>query len=299
MFSVLTPTFNRAHTLHRVFDSLRLQTFKDFEWIIVDDASTDNTIELIDSWKKLNQNFPIKYIVLPENKGKPNALNVGFDYCTKEITVIADSDDAFTPNSFSELKLLWDSVNISSNPEKIATIWTLVKDENNQLVGQIFPRNFWQVSFKGRVVNKNQRVKGEKWHSWRTNVLKEFRMFHNDESFISEGATWNKINKKYDFLCVNIFHRIYFHSPDGYIQKQKTRLELEKIKYYNSYYQLYETSISDMYKYEYFQNFAFDYIKSKLTYSDPKLKLSNIKTINCLVIGLLFTPKRILAYLKL
>ncbi|WP_299799157.1 glycosyltransferase family 2 protein [uncultured Maribacter sp.] len=298
MFSVLTPTYNRAHTLKRVFDSLKAQTFQDFEWIIIDDASSDETSKLIDSWEIVNLPFSVKYLVLPENKGKPNALNVGLNHCNKEITIIADSDDTFVPNTFQELYQLWSSVNITKNADKIATIWTLVKDEDNNLVGEKFPDNFWQVDFNNRVLKKDQRVAGEKWHSWRTEVLKKYKMFHSDQSFISESATWNRINKDYDYLCVNVFHRVYYSSPDGYIQKKKTRLELEKVKYYNAYYQLYETTISDIYKFEYFRSYAFDYIKSRLTFKDSQISLDRIKTINCLIIALGFIPKKINSFIK-
>jgi len=59
-FTVFTPTYNRAHTLPRVYESLKHQTFRDFEWLIVDDGSTDNTKELVEVWQKENL-FPIRY----------------------------------------------------------------------------------------------------------------------------------------------------------------------------------------------------------------------------------------------
>src|SRR5260370_42664596 len=59
-FTVFTPTYNRAHTLHRVYDSLRAQTLRDFEWLVVDDGSTDDTPGLITQWTKATD-FPIRY----------------------------------------------------------------------------------------------------------------------------------------------------------------------------------------------------------------------------------------------
>lgn len=47
IFTIFTPTYNRAHTLTCTYDSLCRQTCKDFEWLIIDDGSTDNTRELI------------------------------------------------------------------------------------------------------------------------------------------------------------------------------------------------------------------------------------------------------------
>ena len=51
VFTVFTATYNRAHVLHRVYDSLRAQTFRDFEWLVVDDGSTDGTGALVEGWR--------------------------------------------------------------------------------------------------------------------------------------------------------------------------------------------------------------------------------------------------------
>ena len=59
-FTITTPTYNRAHTLERVFDSLNEQTFQNFEWIIGDDGSTDNTEELVNNFFVKNQWVIIK-----------------------------------------------------------------------------------------------------------------------------------------------------------------------------------------------------------------------------------------------
>ncbi len=71
--TVFTPTFNRGNVLYRVFESLCAQTFKDFEWIIIDDGSNDNTKELVNSYI-LQNNFPIVYRY-QENSGKHIAMN--------------------------------------------------------------------------------------------------------------------------------------------------------------------------------------------------------------------------------
>src|SRR5260370_1372771 len=75
VFTVFTPTFNRCSTLPRVYESLRHQTLRDFEWLIVDDGSTDGTGELVEEWQT-ESDFPIRYIY-QENQGKPVAFNRG------------------------------------------------------------------------------------------------------------------------------------------------------------------------------------------------------------------------------
>ncbi|WP_052958642.1 glycosyltransferase family 2 protein [Maribacter thermophilus] len=297
MFSIITPTFNRAHTIKRVFDSLKKQSSKDFEWIIIDDASTDNTKELITSWKTENLSFNIHYHLLPENKGKPNAVNEGLKLCQRPYTIIADSDDSFIPSTIEELKQLWLSVELTEKSEEIAGIWTLVHDEKGKLVGDPFPVNFWQVNIEDRVLKRKKQVKGEKWHSWRTSILKKYQFFHSDHSFISEGITWNRINREYDFLCVNIFHRIYYASPDGLILKKKTRLELEKIKFYNAYYQLYQTPITKILRYGYYRHYAFNYVVSQFTYKDKSLQLDILKYVVSIIISIGYIPKRFFYFL--
>ncbi|MCE2923619.1 MAG: glycosyltransferase family 2 protein, partial [Roseomonas sp.] len=61
LFTVFTPSYNRAHTIHRVYESLQQQTFRDFEWLVVDDGSTDNTKSIVEAWKK-EAPFPIRYV---------------------------------------------------------------------------------------------------------------------------------------------------------------------------------------------------------------------------------------------
>ena len=61
LITVFTPTFNRANKLYRVFESLQKQTFRDFEWVIVDDGSSDNTTEVVEGFKKMDTDFAIVY----------------------------------------------------------------------------------------------------------------------------------------------------------------------------------------------------------------------------------------------
>ena len=70
-FTVFTPTYNRGYTLYRLYESLKSQRTIDFEWMIVDDGSTDNTCQLVEKWIREERNFSIRYIK-KENGGKYN-----------------------------------------------------------------------------------------------------------------------------------------------------------------------------------------------------------------------------------
>src|SRR5579883_1323984 len=114
-FTVLTPTYNRVGYLGRVYESLCAQTFRDFEWIIVDDGSTDGTQELVSSWKPF---FPIRYTWKP-NGGKHTAVNVGVAMAAGEFTLILDSDDHCIPHTLERLDYHWKQI---SNPERFAVL---------------------------------------------------------------------------------------------------------------------------------------------------------------------------------
>lgn len=95
LLTVFTPTYNRAHTLPRLFNSLKSQTCFDFEWLVIDDGSTDSTPTLFDEWENDNHGFKIRYIKV-ENGGKNRAINIGLERAMGRYFMILDSDDMLT-----------------------------------------------------------------------------------------------------------------------------------------------------------------------------------------------------------
>uniref|UniRef100_UPI00404A0A03 glycosyltransferase family A protein n=2 Tax=Gelidibacter sp. TaxID=2018083 RepID=UPI00404A0A03 len=292
MFNIITPTYNRKHLLHRVYESLKSQTLKDFKWIIVDDCSSDDTKTLVNEWQSESNSFMIEYYYLEKNQGKPNAVNFGLKKCDRPYTIIADSDDEFSNQTLLELKLIWDVIELKDN--NIAAIWTLDLDENNQIIGDKFPKDFWQVSFYERVLNNKKQISGDKWHCWKTQVLKANQLYSDTESHIEESQTWDKINREYDFLCINISHLKVYKTPNSLITSQKTRYQISRSEYYSAYYGLIDISLIDIIKHKHFRSLAFNYVKSKFFYSDKKLKLSKYQYFVSIIIFLINAPYRIL-----
>ena len=89
--SIITPSYNRANLLPKAYESLKKQTSKDFEWIVVDDGSKDNTDEVVQKFISENQ-IEIKFIK-KENGGKHTAVNRGVKEACGELVLILDSDD--------------------------------------------------------------------------------------------------------------------------------------------------------------------------------------------------------------
>jgi glycosyltransferase involved in cell wall biosynthesis len=210
LFTVFTPTYNRAQTLPRVYESLQRQTFRDFEWLIVDDGSTDNTRELIARWQA-ESNFPIRYI-FQANQGKPAAFNHGVQEARGELLLTLDSDDGCVPEALERFKYHWDSIP-AQDKDKFSAVTVLCKDQNGNLVGDKFPRDVMdsdtiEVTFKHRVT-------GEKWGFQRTDVLKKFPFpAVPNAKFISESVVWYALSRKYKTRYVNEALRIY-HVHDG------------------------------------------------------------------------------------
>lgn len=92
--TIFTPTYNRANLLPRLYNSLLRQSKKNFEWLVVDDGSTDDTGELFKSWIKENQ-IVIRYYSVP-NGGKQRAINLALKLTSSEAFFIVDSDDYIT-----------------------------------------------------------------------------------------------------------------------------------------------------------------------------------------------------------
>jgi glycosyltransferase involved in cell wall biosynthesis len=100
--TIFTPAYNRAHTLVRTYQSLCRQTCKDFEWIITDDGSTDNTEELVKQWIEETKEFPIYYNKLP-HVGIPRALNSGVAMAHTDWFMMLDSDDCILPETVEKV----------------------------------------------------------------------------------------------------------------------------------------------------------------------------------------------------
>lgn len=292
MFDIITPTYNRAHLLHRVYDSLKAQSYRGFRWLIVDDASSDDTNTLVEKWQAESNDFEISYFQLAQNQGKPRAVNFGLENCNQAITIIADSDDTFSSNALERIKTLWDEINKSH--QNIAAIWTLVLDEDGKVKGDRFPEDHWVVGFKERVLERNKQLTGDKWTSWRTKILQAHPLYFDTDSHVEESQTWNRINKSYDFLCVNESFLTAHVSPNSLITSKKSRKQVARSGYYSAYYALKDVKTKEILNYSYYRTEAFNYLKSWLFYSDHRLKLTFPKLMTCLLVFLLYIPKRII-----
>lgn len=213
-FTVFTPTYNRAHTIHRVYESLCQQTFRDFEWLIVDDGSTDNTKELVERWKQ-QADFPIRYI-WQENGGKHTAFNRGVAEAKGELFLTADSDDGFVAQALERFNYHWESI---SNKSRFVGVCAHCMCHNGNLVGKKFPLS--PMDSDAEEIFYRYKLQGEKWGFQKTDILKEFPFPETKgERFVSESYVWFRIAKKYKIRFVNEALRIYYQDAGNQLMKR-------------------------------------------------------------------------------
>jgi hypothetical protein len=205
LFTVFTPTFNRAGTLGRVRDSLERQTFRDFEWLIVDDGSVDGTRELVAGWTA-QAGFPIRY-QWQENAGKHVAFNRGVALAQGELFLPLDSDDECVPHALEAFRRHWLAIP-EAERGRFSAVTALCADPDGRVVGERFPRDVIDADSREAVLAWG--IRGEKWGFHRTAVLREFPFPEPPGTrFVSEGVVWLRIAGRYRTRFVNEALRIY------------------------------------------------------------------------------------------
>lgn len=218
LFTIFTPTFNRGYSLHRVYHSLCQQTLTDFEWIIVDDGSSDNTRHIVDGWISEGR-FSIQYKFQP-NSGKHVAVNQGVRLASGELFLIADSDDKFPANALELMYDHWCDIPYKER-SKFTGVTGLCADEQGQIIGDKFPADVFDSNSAD--IYYRYGIRGEKWGFHRTDVLRAFPFPEpEDVSFIPEGLIWNTISRHYKTRFVNKIVRAYFLGADDQLTKRSS-----------------------------------------------------------------------------
>lgn len=220
LVTIFTPTYNRAELLKRLYESLKEQSDKDFEWIIVDDGSKDNTEEVVEAFIK-EKIIPIKYLK-KENEGKHIAINVGCDMAEGELFFIVDSDDYIPKEAIEEVKRDWKKYR---NNTGIAGLVYLKAWKNGNLMGRKFEKDEF-ISNHVKEYNKGG-VWGEKLKILRTEIFRKnkFPKYEN-EKYVGEHVLWIEVSRKYDLVYINKVLYIAEYLEDGLTMAgRKLRIE--------------------------------------------------------------------------
>ena len=215
LFSVITPTYNRAHTLERVYRSLQEQSFQDFEWVVVDDGSTDTTRTLVQGWQQ-QASFPIRYVWQP-NQHKKTAFNNGVRHAQGEWLVAIDSDDELDPNALYHMASVWEQIPPAQRARTVA-ITGLCARPDGRVVGDMYPLDVMDVSSLDMTFRYH--VRGEKFGCLRTDVLRQFPFPEDIPGFVPESLVWRAIARAgYLTRFVNQVFRVY-HDEAGSLSSE-------------------------------------------------------------------------------
>lgn len=194
--TVFTPAYNRAHTLPRTLESLIKQENKNFKWLIVDDGSTDNTKELVESWLQENYGFEIKY-VYKENGGMHTAHNTAYEHIDTELNVCIDSDDCLAEDAINKILSKWDSVKEKGYAGLIGLDYTL----DNKIIGKDLG-DLTETTLNEYYANGGY---GDKKLVYRTDIIKKYPKYpvFENERYVALGYVYKLIDQDYKLAVLN------------------------------------------------------------------------------------------------
>lgn len=236
--TVFTPTYNRAHTLERLYRSLCAQTCQDFDWLVIDDGSTDGTAALVQSFIGEGK-IPVRYIY-KENGGLFTGYNTAYEHIETELNVCIDSDDAMPENAVEIILSVWKE----KGSEHYCGIIGLDFDMDGVFpIGGRFPEGMAECYFPELYAKNIHR--GDTKQVMRTDLMKTVAPqvgFHGEKNF-NPVYMILQVTDKYPLLVVNecfclvqyqtedsmskgIWHQ-YFDSPRSFAKMRRLEMTLE------------------------------------------------------------------------
>ena len=186
--TVFTPSYNRAHLLPRLFHTLKLQTNPAFEWLIVDDESTDDTENVVKQFKEEKTQFPIRYYK-QKHGGKHRAINWAVKLAEGAYFFIVDSDD-WLPENAIELLTTW-LQEIQGIPFLCGVAGQKALSDGS-MVGCSFDREEYVDA--SSLERKKFHIEGDKAEVFSVEVMKTHPFPEFDgEFFVTEAVCWNAI----------------------------------------------------------------------------------------------------------
>lgn len=232
ILTIFTPTYNRAHTLVRTYESLCRQTCKDFEWLVIDDGSTDNTRDLVEQWVAKSE-FAIRYIY-QENQGMHGAHNSAYRNIATELNTCIDSDDWMPDDAVEKIVSFWRK----HGSDKYGGIVGLDQTADGQVIGTRFACGQVETTLQDFY---DAGGRGDKKLIYRTDVINsypEYPLFEG-ERYVGLAYKYMLVDQDWKLLVLDEplvtveyqqdgssfnMYRQYWNNPRGFAFYRKTEM---------------------------------------------------------------------------
>jgi glycosyltransferase involved in cell wall biosynthesis len=228
--TIFTPTYNRGYIIHKLYESLLLQTNFSFEWLVIDDGSTDDTETFFTNLDTQNLPFPLRYIK-KENGGKHTAANLALELAHGELFFVVDSDDVLTENSIERIFFYYNQIKDNSD---FCGVCGLKGFFNGNVIGSEIKYNTLDATIIEYRFTK--KIAGDKADVFRTQLLKQHRFPENKgEKWAPLSIVWNRFGSH---LKVRYFNEIIYlaeYLEDG-ISLNRNKIRRNSPKNTKQYY---------------------------------------------------------------
>lgn len=291
-FTVFTPCYNSEKFIHRVYESLKSQIFKDFEWLVINDASSDKTLNLIEVFKEKAE-FPVRIVNNEKNMMLYYNFNIAFEEAEGEFMVFAGHDDRFDSNALEIFDQTWKEY----GDESIARIIAKCRDQNGNQIGTSFPQNVVIGNYFKMYVNYiygNQ----ERFGCTRTDILRKYP-FNLKSGRIGETFLWEQIGLKYNTIFIDKILRTYYrekNNPNALTKRTRSQTGISLYLHYLDWINNYLKLINGYYLFKLRFNFALCFYAAinKIKISKTLKEINTIQ--NKLLYIFLFIPAHIVKY---
>lgn len=232
--TIFTPTYNRAATLPRLYQSLCQQTCTDFEWVVVDDGSTDETVLLLTQWTEENK-INIRHHTQP-NAGKMAAHNRGASMATGDMFVCVDSDDYLVDDAVEILRNSW----LAHSPACIGMLAFKILSDGTPVTTM---KDQQITDSPLKAAYDKHGLSGDAMLIFKSRVLKKFSFpTFPGEKFVPESYLYDLLDQEGSLFLVReglyvcqylsdgytaSIARVLFSNPQGYFAYITQRLRLD------------------------------------------------------------------------
>ena len=211
--SIVTACYNSAPFLDRIHGSLLKQTYRNFEWVCVDDVSKDDTVERLIALEPPGE-LGMQVYRLPQNTGGPVALAVGTKFAQGEIVIWLDHDDELFPDALENVRRHWPMV----GPGNGGLLLRASDPTTGAMIGRKLPEG---ARLSWGEINARYPDVHDATFVFRADLLREFASIERMEEINLNGAVFAELTRNHPLIVTNVPARFYHRdNPDS-----QTRIE--------------------------------------------------------------------------